>query len=190
MAGIKDATELVQNSHSKSVTSCKETSIFLLPRQYQCIAIPQIKKKYPLNRAQHADQLTGNCLPRRDIINSLRLRSVSTLGVICQFSGPSFTVRPAKFESCSFPAHPIKLRDVLNISLTLFSRPYCKLRILVFYGLFWRHKSTGKNRVRNVQHRPRTRLSDSHFLRIRNSKPLFKMKKNHFSSSNFYVFGP
>ena len=34
--------------------------------------------------------------------------SVSTRVVIGQFSGPYFTVRPAKIEICSFPARPIE----------------------------------------------------------------------------------
>ena len=48
--------------------------------------------------------------------------SVSTRSVIGQFCGPYFTVRPAKFESCSFPALPINLRDIINILQTSFSR--------------------------------------------------------------------
>ena len=38
--------------------------------------------------------------------------NLSTHVVIGQFSGPYFTVRPAKIESCSFPARPINLRDI------------------------------------------------------------------------------
>ena len=38
--------------------------------------------------------------------------SISTRGVIGQFWGPYFTIRPAKFGSCS-----INLREVLNILL-------------------------------------------------------------------------
>ena len=49
--------------------------------------------------------------------------SVSTRSVIGQFCGPYFTVRSAKFESCSFPAPPINLRDILiNILQTSFSQ--------------------------------------------------------------------
>ena len=33
-----------------------------------------------------------------------------------------FTVRSTKIESCSFPARPINLRDIINILLTSFSR--------------------------------------------------------------------
>ena len=47
--------------------------------------------------------------------------SVSTRGVIGQFCGPYFIIAPAKFESCSFLARPINLRDK-NILLALFSR--------------------------------------------------------------------
>ena len=47
--------------------------------------------------------------------------SVSSHGVIGQFCRTYFTVQPAKFESCSFPACLINLRDILNILLTSFS---------------------------------------------------------------------
>ena len=46
--------------------------------------------------------------------------SFSTRGVIGQFCRPYFTVRPAKFENCSFPARLINLRDMINILLTSF----------------------------------------------------------------------
>ena len=49
--------------------------------------------------------------------------SNSTRGVIGQFcAGPYFTVRPAKFESRSFPARSINLSDIINILQTSFSR--------------------------------------------------------------------
>ena len=46
---------------------------------------------------------------------SLLCLPFSTRGVIGQFSGQYFTVRPAKFDSCSFPARPINPRDMINI---------------------------------------------------------------------------
>ena len=53
---------------------------------------------------------------------SLLYLSVSTRVVIGQFSGPYFTIRPAKTESCLFPARPINLGDTINILLIPFSR--------------------------------------------------------------------
>ena len=47
----------------------------------------------------------------QDRNNIVLYLSVSTRVVIGQFSWPYFTVRPAKIESCSFPARPINLRD-------------------------------------------------------------------------------
>ena len=74
----------------------------------------------------------------------LKYLSVSTRGVIGQFCGPYFTVRPAKLQLVSFLAHPTNLIDIINI-LPRFLGPYCKLR-------------NGKNSLRNLQYGPRTRL--------------------------------
>ena len=41
--------------------------------------------------------------------------SLSTRGVIGQFSGPYFAVRPTKFEKSFFSARPINLRGKINI---------------------------------------------------------------------------
>lgn len=85
--------------------------------------------------------------------------SVITRGVICQFRGPYFPVRPVKLLLVSFPPRPIYLRDIRNILLTSFSRSILWLRIPVFFSLIYGlrfsllgHKLTGKkNLVRNLQ---------------------------------------
>ena len=62
--------------------------------------------------------------------------------MIGQFSGPYFTVRPAKIESCSFPARPINLGDIINILQT--SDPRFFPLIYGPHALRLGHKSTGK----------------------------------------------
>ena len=52
---------------------------------------------------------TNNVYPQYSIL--LSYLSVSTRGVIGQFCGPYFTVRPAKLELVSFPTHLINIRD-------------------------------------------------------------------------------
>ena len=54
--------------------------------------------------------------------NLLLCLSVSKCSAIGQFYGPYFSIQLAKLELVSFPAHPINLRDMINILLTSFSR--------------------------------------------------------------------
>ena len=91
--------------------------------------------------------------------------SDSTRVVIGQFSGPHFTVWPAKIESCSFPARPINLRDIINILPTSFFRAVLQVTDPRFPPLIYNprashlgHKSKGKNSVRNLQYGPQNRL--------------------------------
>ena len=87
--------------------------------------------------------------------------SDSTRVVIGQFSGPHFTVWPAKIESCSFPVRPINLRDIINILPTSFFRAVLQVTDPRFPPLIYNprashlgHKSKGKN----LQYGPQNRL--------------------------------
>ena len=57
----------------------------------------------------------------KNYYNNYNYLSGSTRGVIGQFCGLYFTVRPAKLEKSFFSKHPINLKDIINILLTLFS---------------------------------------------------------------------
>ena len=79
---------------------------------------------------------------------------------IGQFSGLYSTVRPATSKTLF-----LRALFVINILLTSFLSPYCKLQTLVFPPLIYGprpmhldHKSMGKNVGRNLQYSPGTRL--------------------------------
>ena len=93
--------------------------------------------------------------------------SVGMHNVIGQFCGPYFIYMYDPLNLSNYlPAHPINLRDVINILLALFSWPvYCKSRILVFTFWFmasalcaWAINQWEKNLVHSLQYGPQTRL--------------------------------
>ena len=84
--------------------------------------VPEKKKKKSTETEKPSEE-SGELKKSSKVCYVLLLHlSVSRRGVIGQFCGPDFTVRPAKFESCSFSARPINLRDIIGILLTSFSR--------------------------------------------------------------------